>query len=160
MEYIESMSLKNMAEQLVDKYNIYLGYIDIENIFFASIDGVKPPKASPIFISGVASKWVRQILGKIPNGQLYCIAIWESEWESLWKSKQEWLLFDCLLCVGRNNDGSLRKRDCNEWAIIVEYLGPYWRIKDDVELPSLLDSPDPLPIPMPLIDPEDEDNNY
>lgn len=157
MEYIESMALKDMAESLVDKYGLYIGHVNINNIFFASIYGDKPKKAPVIFLSGIGSQWVKQVVEKVPDGTLYCIAIWQDEWDELWPAKQEWFLFDCLLGIGHENDGKILKHDCDEWAIIVEYLGPYWRIKDDVALPSLLEPSMPLPLPMPLFDVEEDE---
>lgn len=144
--YDESPELKILADKIIERYHLYLGYIDTDNIFFAEITGNKPKKSPIIQVAGITSSWVRDIVLK-SNNALYCIAVWAEEWTEISPDMQQWLIFDALLHVSEHNDGGLQKPDVNEFGILVEYLGPYWRKRED--LPSLLGSLDPLPIPVP-----------
>jgi hypothetical protein len=56
-------------------------------------------------------------------------------------------MFDTLYSIGVENDGKIRGKDVFEHGVIAEYLGVYWRKNPD--LPSLLNSPEPLPLPPP-----------
>jgi hypothetical protein len=144
--YEESSELKDTAERLVERYYEYLGHVDLENIYFAAIQGSKPKKTSVMQIGGITSEWVKKLI-KETKGKIYCISVWASEWDEVFPSMREWMIFDALLRIDPHNDGKLIKPDVNEFGILIEYIGPYWRKKDD--LPSLLDSKDPLPIPLP-----------
>lgn len=152
--YRESVNLYALARQLQERYYIHLGYIDIDSIYFADKIGDKPPKAQVIEVSGVRNQWVRQILSNTPNNKLYCVAAWFTEWSELQYNQQEWLMFDTLYSIGVESGGKLRSRDVFEHGIIADYLGVYWR--KDADIPSLLNSPDPLPIPPPPALHEDE----
>ena len=143
--YSQSHELRNMATKIIDHYHLYLGHIDLDNIYFADIDGEKPKRAGIMQIGGITSEWVRQLLQKT-NGALYCISVWREEWEAIFAPMQEWMMFDALMRINPNNDGKLVKPDVNEFGIVVEFIGPYWRSRTD--LPSLLDG-DPLAIPLP-----------
>lgn len=145
--YRESVNLFALARQLQERYYLHLGYIDMDVIYFADKIGDKPVKAPVIEVSGVRSSWVRQILSNTANNKLYCIAVWFSEWSELPYNQQEWLMFDTLYSIGVENDGKIKSKDVCEHGVIADYLGVYWRQNND--LPSLLNSPEPLPIPPP-----------
>lgn len=144
--YSQSSELLIMAKQIIDRYHLYLGHIDLDNIYFAEIDGDKPKKSTVMQIGGITSEWVKQLVQKT-NGALYCISVWRDEWDEIFPPMQKWMVFDALMRIDPHNDGKLMKPDVNEFGIIVEYIGPYWRNRTD--LPDLLDSDDPLPIPLP-----------
>ncbi|MBS1722396.1 MAG: hypothetical protein JSS66_05255 [Armatimonadetes bacterium] len=148
--YQESVNLYALARQLQERYYLHLGYIDMDVIFFAEKIGEKPVKASVIETSGVRSPWVRQVLSQNSSHKRYCVAAWSGEWSKLPYPKQEWMMFDALYSIGVTNDGKLRSKDVLEHGIIADFLGVYWRGEDDV--PSLLSSEDPLPIPPPPIE--------
>ena len=153
--YSQSSELRNMASKIIDNYHLYLGHIDLDNIYFADIDGEKPKRAGIMQIGGITSEWVRQLLQKT-NGALYCISVWRDEWETIFSPMQEWMMFDALMRINPNNDGKLVKPDVNEFGIIVEFIGPYWRSRTD--LPSLLDG-DPLAIPLPTYNVDEGETN-
>jgi len=152
--YRESVNLFALARQLQERYYMHLGYIDMDAIYFADKIGDKPAKAPVIEVSGVRSQWVRQILSHTSNHKLYCIAAWFTEWSELPYNMQEWLMFDTLYSIGVENDGKMRSKDVFEHGVIADFLGVYWR--KDNEIPSLLGSPDPLPIPPPPSEHDDE----
>ena len=147
VSYRESINLYALARQLQERYYLHLGHVDLDVIYFADKTGDKPPKASVIEASGVRSGWVQQILNQNASHKRYCIAAWFVEWSELSFNKQEWLMFDALYSIGIENDGKLRVRDVVEHGVIADFLGVYWRSDD--EIPSLLQSKDPLPIPPP-----------
>ena len=144
--YVESWELKKIADKLIERYYLYLGHVQTDNIYFADIIGAKPKKATIMQIGGVNSPWVKQFIQK-QNGALYCVSVWKDEWDETFPPQQEWLVFDALMRIDPHNDGKLVKPDVNEFGNIIEYLGPYWRSKTD--LPSLLGGDEPLPIPLP-----------
>jgi hypothetical protein len=145
--YNESNELKELAGKLVEKYYEYLGQVDLDNIYFAEIDGEKPKKAGVLQVGGISSDWVKKL---IDDKVLYCISVWGSEWDELSPSMREWMVFDALLRIDPHNDGKLQKPDVNEFGIIIQYVGGSWRGRDD--LPSLLNCENPLPIPLPKYD--------
>lgn len=148
--YTESIELKSMTKKMIEWYWLHISHVDIDNIFFAEIQEEKPKKAPIMFISGIKTKWVRQLLSSHPQYHyMYCIMIYKNEWDELYPVRKEWMLFDALLRIHPANNGSLRQPDVNDFGIILEYLGIYWRNKDN--LPSLLQGDKPLPIPSPLI---------
>jgi hypothetical protein len=156
--YNESFELKELAENLKERYYLYLGYIDLDNIFFAEVGGVKPDKANVLSLSGIKSPWVKQLVrSQESNNYLYCLSVWSEEWLDINPDKQAWLVFEALLCISFRNNGDMRSPDVFGWGIMIEYLGPYWRNKD--ELPSLLGEENPLPIPLPHLD-EDEGDTF
>lgn len=151
-EYNDSPELKDLAQHLISRYSLHLGHVDVENIFFAEINGEKPKKGKVARLAGASSKWVRQILAK-NNEAMYCLAVYGDTWTKLTPSQQQWIMFDLLLSIAPENDGKVNKPDCVEWGILVEYQGAWWRKKDS--LPDMLNGLDPLPIPLPPME-EDE----
>lgn len=155
--YNKSNEVMELANKIKQRYYLYVGQVDLENVFFAEIDGEKPKRAGIMEVSGVSSSWVRYILDQNHNA-LYCMAVWGQEWLDLAPNVKEWLVFDALLRIDPENTGKIRKPDINEFGMILDYfgnigIGAYWRNKSD-KLPSLLGGIDPLPIPLP---PDDTD---
>lgn len=151
--YNVSHELRGMAEKLVSRYYLYLGTVDLDNIFFAEIEGEKPKRGKVMEVSGIRSAWVKQERQK-DNKTLYCLSVWGEDWDDIDPYKREWMVFDALMRISPINDGSLRKPDIQEFGCIVEFLGPYWREKE--QLPGLLDGDEALPIPLPRCKEEDE----
>lgn len=145
--YRESVNLFALAKQLQERYYLHLGYINLDAIYFADKIGDKGAKQPVIDVSGVRSPWVRQLLNSVANTKMYCVAAWFTEWSELPYNQQEWLMFDTLYSIGVENDGKMRGKDVFEHGVIADFLGVYWR--KDLEIPSLLMSKDPLPIPPP-----------
>jgi hypothetical protein len=152
-QYYESPALRNLAEKLKERYYPYLGHADLDNIYFCELDGVKP-KAAPICsLDGLSKGWVRDLL-VLSKGdpKHYCISVWSAEWENLSQSHIEWYMFKALFMVGDNNDGKIRKPDILDFGFILEYFvanGYSAKWETEKELPSLLNSKLPLPIPLP-----------
>ncbi len=150
--YTEALDLKLTCEKIKDRYYLYLGHVDLDAIFFAEVSGaVRPKKGAVAEISGVSAQWLKQRLQEQADYTLYCLSVWGDDWTELSPNTQEWVLFDLLYSIDPANEGKLRKRDVQEHGIICEYLGPYWRGKHakGEDLPGLLSSKDPLPIPLP-----------
>jgi hypothetical protein len=155
--FTESLEIKEIAIQLQEKYYAFIGYIDLEIVCFAEMEGYKSKKASVYLMSGITQGWVRDIIFHKFNTKekLYCLAVWTEEWSELQKSKKEWIIFKCLYSISPSLDGKIRAVDVQDYGFILEYFirsgfGPYWETKDD--LPSLLDSNDGLPLIIPLED--------
>jgi hypothetical protein len=148
--YRESVNLRTMARELQERYFLHLGYVDLDAVFFAEKIGEKPPKAQVVELSGVRAPWVRQILSEHSSNIRYCLSAWLTEWAETPYPRQEWLVFDALYSIDPKNDGKMRGKDIHEHGIIADFLGVYWR--EDDEVPSLLQSPEPLPIPPPPIE--------
>lgn len=148
--YRESVNLRSLARELQERYFLHLGYIDMNAVYFAEKIGEKPAKAQVMELSGIKSPWVRQLLAEHSSNTQYCLAAWLTEWSELPYPQQEWFMFDALYSIGAENDGKVRGKDVCEHGIIADFLGVYWR--KDNDLPSLLLSQDPLPIPPPPIE--------
>lgn len=151
--FTESEEIKELAEKIQEKYFPYIGYIDLDLICFAEMEGYKSRKAPVYQMSGITQGWVRDIIFHKLNTKekIYCLAVWTEEWSELQKSKKEWIVFKCLYSISPNLDGKLRPVDVQEYGFIVEYfvragIGPYWETKED--LPSLLSDDLPLVLPM------------
>jgi hypothetical protein len=147
--YSASPELEECARRLRERYWLYLGHVDINNIYFAEIEGEKPKKSGVLTLSGVSAPWVKTLLASYGNSRLYCMSVWSDEWKGMATQMREWLIFDALFAIDPVSDGKVRKPDVQEWGVLVEYLGPYWRKRQD--LPSLLGGTEPLPIPPPQI---------
>jgi hypothetical protein len=78
---------------------------------------------------------------------LYCISAWEEVWEEVNDIKKEWLMFEALLKISPMLEGSIEKYDCIGFNCMIEYAGPYWKVRTDLK--SLLNEHSPLPIPIP-----------
>jgi hypothetical protein len=68
-------------------------------------------------------------------------------------------LFSALYSISPQNDGTIRQFEVQDYAFILEYFirNNYGaNYMNHSILPSLLDSKDPLPIPLPA-DPEDNE---
>ncbi len=76
--FLEAPEIKTMAEKLKERYYVYIGYVDLEQIYFAEMVGSTPKKAKPIALNGLAQKWVRDLLlGDIQDKKIYCLGVWE-----------------------------------------------------------------------------------
>lgn len=153
--FTESQEVKELAEKLQEKYFPFLGYIDLELVCFAEMDGYKSKKAPVYSISGITQGWVRDIIFHKFNSKekRYCLAVWTEEWSELQKSKKEWIVFKALYSISPNLDGKMRPVDVQDYGFIIDFfvrsgIGPYWEIKDN--LPSLLNGDDTLPLLLPL----------
>jgi hypothetical protein len=157
--FLEAPEIKSIAEKLKERYYVYIGYVDLEQIYFAEMVGHTPKKAKPVVVNGLAQKWVRDLLlGDVQDKKIYCLGVYEEKWAELTKAHKEWALFAALYSISPQNDGSIRQFEVQDYAFILEYF-----IKNNYGanymnhsiLPSLLDSKDPLAIPLP---PDPEDN--
>jgi len=157
--FLESSELKNLAEKLKERYYVYVGYVDLEQIYFAEMVGEKPKKGPVIVLSGLSQKWVRDLLlGDVQDKKIYCLGAYDEAWSALSKAHKEWTMFKALFSIAPSMDGTLRQIDVQDHSFILEYM-----IKNNYGanymnqsiLPSLLDSKDPIPIPLPK-DQEDE----
>lgn len=147
LQYSLSLELKHLAHKIVERYFYYLGHVDIENIFFAERDATRPKKAPIVQLMGVSAPWVVAQLMQA-NKALYCLFAYSEDWAGVSPAMREWLVFQALLGVSPLNDGKIQKPDVQDFGIIIEFLGPYWKTRQD--LPSLLDTADGKPLPLPL----------
>ncbi len=139
--YSDSPELKQLAEEMKERYYEYLGQVDIDVIDFTEKTGTMPKKA------------------KTGNDKLYNLAVWGEAWDDLAPSTREWLVFKMLYSLDPESAGKVRKPDVNEFGIMIEYfcsigIGPHWE-KADGQLPSLMDGASPLPIPLPPLEQDD-----
>lgn len=156
-EYYESSDIKDLAKKLQEKYFPFIGYVDLDEIYFADIVGFKPEKTPVWNLSGLTQKWARDIISSQSQNKSYCFSVWADEWSEFSKSKKEWIVFRALYSISPNGNGKLRQFDVHDFGFINEYfvrigVGPYWITKD--ELPSLLEGKDVLPLVLPLDDEE------
>jgi hypothetical protein len=87
------------------------------------------------------------------------LGVYEEKWAELTKPHKEWALFSALYSISPQNDGTIRQFEVQDYAFILEYFirNNYGaNYMNHSILPSLLDSKDPLPIPLPA-DPEDNE---
>lgn len=144
-----------IAQKLQEKYFAFIGYVNLETVYFTKMIGYKSRNAPPYIMSGLTQAWARSILNNHQSKKNYCLGVWDEEWDELEKSKKEWIIFRCLYSISPANDGKLRPLDVQDYGFIVEYFvrsgfGPYWEQKEN--LPSLLDGNDILPLILPLDD--------
>ena len=152
-DYTESLEILNLAKQLQEKYSAFIGYVDLDLVAFALVDGYKPKNAKVSQMSGITQAWVRDILFNKFNtkGKLYCLSVWSELWDELEQSKKEWVVFKSLYSISPDLDGKIRATDVQDYGFIIEYFirsgfGPYWESKDS--LPSLLSQDLPLILPL------------
>lgn len=153
IEYLESLEIKTTAQKLQEKYYPFIGYVDLEEIYFSEIVGFKPDKAPTWQISGLTQQWARDLMSSKSQNKLYCFAVWTDAWAEISNNKKEWIIFRSLFSISPGGKGKLRSFDVQDYGFINEYfvrigIGPYWLSKDD--LPSLLDGKDVLPLILPM----------
>lgn len=157
--FLESNELKNLAEKLKERYYVYIGYVDLEQIYFAEMVGEKPKKGPVIALNGLSQKWVRDLLlGNVQDKKIYCLGVYDEAWAALTKAHREWAMFKALFSIAPSMDGTLRQIDVQDHSFILEYMIKHnygANYMNQSILPSLLDSKDPIPIPLPK-DEEDE----
>ena len=86
------------------------------------------------------------------------MGVYDEAWAEKTKAHKEWLMFRALFSLSPALDGTLRQIDVQDYSFILEYMikNNYGaNYMDQSILPSLLDSKDPIPIPLPK-DAEDE----
>ena len=88
-DFIESTECKEIAEQLVSKYYPFIGYVNLDLVYFVEMDGYKGKNAPPYIMSGLTQSWARGILQSLGNGKVYCLGVWSDLWEELEQSKKE-----------------------------------------------------------------------
>lgn len=156
VEYIESKANYELAKELQEKYFPFIGYVNLDEIYFAEMIGYKSKKALPYQMSGITQSWVREILSSQSQMKYYCLSVHQDLWEELEESKKQWIIFKCLYSVSPQGEGKIRSFDVTDYGFIIEYFvrtgfGPYWEMKDN--LPSLLGK-DTLPLVIPMDDKE------
>ena len=156
-EYVECLELLDLAKKLQERYFPFIGYVDLDEIFFSQIIGFKPDKQPIWQISGITQQWARDLIASHTQQKSYCFCVWADEWSEFDKSKKEWIVFRSLFSISPQGKGKLRPFDVQDYGFINEYfvrvgLGPYWLTKD--VLPSLLDGNDILPLILPMEDEE------
>jgi hypothetical protein len=153
VEFYDAPDIKRLAEKLIERYYVYIGHADIDNIHFCEIDGVKPKSAPVCSMDGINKSWVRDlVITKSGDPKHYCFSVWSDDWKQLNDPQKEWQLFRCLYSIGQNNDGKLRRPDIEDYGFIVEFFvknGISAKWETDDMLPSLLNSKNPLEIPLP-----------
>ena len=153
IEYSESIEIKSIAQKLQEKYYPFIGYVDLEEIYFSEIIGFKPDKAPIWQISGLTQQWARDLMAEKSQQKMYCFAVWSDAWSEFSNNKKQWIIFRSLYSISPGGKGKLRTFDVQDYGFINEYfvrigVGPYWQTKD--ELPSLLDGKEPLPLILPM----------
>lgn len=144
--------IRETAQKIYERYYDYLGTIDMDTIVFVSQTGTLPKSAKVAELKPIRDPYMKQRLSEFGEDVHYCFYVWDELWQELLPEKQELHIFDALYSIPPGGNGKIRPRDVVEHGIICEFFGPYWRNQDIV--PSLLDSEDPLPIPLP---PDTED---
>jgi hypothetical protein len=158
--FLECSPLKELAEKLKERYYMYIGYVDLEAVYFVEMVGKKPEKSPVAVVNGLAQKWVRDLLlGDIQNKKIYCLGVWDEAWDALPKAHKEWVMFRALFSFSPSMDGTIRQFDVQDYSFVLEYMiknnyGANYLNKSI--LPSLLDSKEPLAIPLPP-DPEEDE---
>jgi hypothetical protein len=155
VEYYESVEVFELAEKIRNRYVTHLHHVELDTIYFCVKVGEKPQKTSIGEISGISSPWVKKILQETGSEKLYCLSVWADNWDDLHDEQKQWLMFYLLYSVNEACDGKIRKADItNEYGFMLEFLGPYWRLRGD--LPNMLDDDDVLPLPPPYVDLDSE----
>lgn len=157
IEFSESLDIKQKAKKLQEKYYPFIGYVDLDEIYFSEMIGFKPEKAPIWQMSGLTQQWARDLMASQTQQKMYCFAAWAEEWSDIPENKKEWIIFRALYSVSPQGKGKLRPFDVQDYGFITEYfvrvgVGPYWQDKD--ELPSLLAGNDVLPLVLPMDDEE------
>lgn len=157
VDFEEAPDILLIAQKLQEKYYAFIGYVNLDSIYFTKMIGYKSRNAPVYQMSGLTQAWARSVLNELQSRKNYCLGVWADEWDELEKSKKEWIIFRCLYSISPADDGKLRPFDVNDYGFIVEYfvrsgIGPYWESKEN--LPSLLDGNDILPLIIPMDDNE------
>ena len=154
-DFLESQECLNIAQQLVEKYYMFVGYVDLNLVHFVEMDGYKSKNSPPYIMSGITQSWAKDILRSVGSSKIYCFGVWSELWEELEQSKKEWIIFRALYSISPTLDGKIRTFDVQDYGFITEYFvrtgfGPYWMEKEN--LPSLRKGSETLPLVIPLSD--------
>lgn len=155
VEFSECKENYEIAKKLQERYFPFIGYVDLEDIYFAEMIGYKPKNALPYKMSSITQSWVREVISNTDKLKTYCVAVYDDLWSELESSKKEWIIFKCLYSISPQGNGKIRNFDVMDYGFIVEYFvrtgfGPYWETKDN--LPSLLSGNETLPLIIPMDD--------
>jgi hypothetical protein len=137
--YKESYELRQQIQTLISRYPFNIGHIIVDKIYCAKIIGDKPKRTPVLELSGINNMWLKHILSQGEGNYFYGLAVWETAWDEMYLTKKEWLLFDSLLSISPQMDGTLRKKDVYEWGCMIAIGGCYWR--QSGELPLLSSGP-------------------
>jgi hypothetical protein len=85
-DFIESQECFNIAEKLIEKYYMFIGYVDLSLVHFVEMDGYKSKNAPACIMSGLTQSWARDILRSSGNSKIYCFAVLTEMGKSFWVS--------------------------------------------------------------------------
>jgi len=146
-EFVESVELYDLAEQIIDKYQ-FLDHIDVNKIYFAFCTDKSAAKTKPFIMGNISNELVQ----KVANYK-YQIAFYLDKWNDLGEEKQLIMLFKALYSISEEFDGKMRKIDPMDPYVILKTFGIDWGFRDD--LPNLLT--DPVHFQFPVNDADDDD---
>jgi hypothetical protein len=147
----ESFTLHKLADALRARYPAHVGFVQMHKLKFYEDLNPEPEESSPaIQISGLSRAEWRKLQEERQDDTRYIITVVKAIWDALNTSQQQWLMFEMLYAIDRNQEGKIRKRDVVEYAPIVEHLGVHWRQQG--VLPDLLNDDYPIALPAPPAD--------
>lgn len=133
-EFTVSNELKNVAEQLLDRYrdSLNLTEVNLDDIYFAFCTSPKPGNSDAHIITSVSHPLPRRV-----TERAYQIAFYKDAWDSWTEARKNAMMLWALYHVDASADeGKLRKKDVQDYYRFVSTWGPNWQQRDD--LPDVL----------------------
>lgn len=133
-QFYECPQMADMAEKILSTYGSWFGedeWFEASDVYFALISGEQAKRSPDVYIDKNNKEWIKKQTKK-----KYCIAVWESKWDSWNKTKQQWKIFECLLKIAKV------KPDICGYSFMFDMLGWNWERDADTGLtapPDLLE---------------------
>ena len=132
-EFVESEALKDLAEQIINKYE-FLDHIDVDKMYFAFCTDPSTEKAKPLIMGNISN----ELAQKVAHSK-YQIAFYLDKWQNWDEETQLIMLFKALYGISEDFDGKLRKLDITDPYVILKTFGLDWTFRDD--LPNIFIDP-------------------
>ena len=147
-QFEESDLLRELSEQLLDKFDYLLGEINLNDIYFAFCVSDSSKKSKPLIMGNISN----ELAQKVANSK-YQIAFYSDKWQEWSEEKQILMLFNALYSIDPSSDGKLRRNDIVGHYIMFKTFGLEWEQLDDC-FPNII--VDPVQFKMPIEEEIDE----
>ena len=124
-----SSQYRDIAEQIVDRYNTAFGHIDVDSILFLAEDSKAPKKYADIQLVKAPYTFI--------TNYKFIMTVYEPKTIAMNEAQLNMLIMHELMHINDDFDG-LVKHDLEDFAFIVGKFGCCW--DTDPNLPNILDN--------------------
>lgn len=154
-EFKEATVVRELAEQIVEKYDYIFKHVQLNDIYFAFCDNNPTDKSKKVILGNITNPLSQKICRS-----KYQIAFYRTHWYAWDEEKQLVMLFKALYSVGKEMDGKLRKPDVNDHYVMLATFGMNYD-DDSFEgtLPHILNEDVAFQLPLETGDSDDADEH-